>query len=381
MIDIKNKVECCGCHACFNACPTGAIEMKEDEKGFKYPIINKSKCVDCGLCERVCPIIISKKIENKPNAYACFNKNDDIRKRSSSGGVFTLLATNIIKKGGIVFGATFDEEFNIKHIKIQNTDELDKLRGSKYVQSTIGDTYKQAKNALDKGIKVLFTGTPCQVEGLKAYLQKDYDNLYTQDIVCHGVPSPLVWKKYKEYRKQKDIQSLKPNNIYFRDKEKGWKNFGMKFSYEDFVYFKTLDKDLFMQTFLQNLSLRDSCFECSFKKKNRIADITLADFWGINNIAPEMNDDKGTSLVIINSEKGKKLFDEISNSIGFKKVDLEQAIKYNNAMIESVHKNPNREKFFEDLEKENFAVVAKRYIKKTSIIIRVLRKIKRIIIK
>lgn len=379
MIDLKDKTECCGCQACFNVCPTGAIKMKEDEKGFKNPVIDKSKCINCGLCEKVCPIKNNNKVGNKPIAYACFNKNDDIRKNSSSGGVFTLLASAIISQGGVVFGAAFDESFNVKHIKVDKIEDLNRLRGSKYVQSSIEETYKQAKETLSKGIKVLFTGTPCQIEGLKSYLQKDYENLYTQDIICHGVPSPKVWEKYKEYRSKKDMPNGKLNNIYFRDKEKGWKQFGMKFQYDDFVYFKTLDKDLFMQTFLQNLSLRDSCYNCNFKKFNRVSDVTLADFWGIQRIMPEMDDNKGLSLVIVNSEKGKKVFKLISQLVEFKEVDINEALKYNPSMVRSVKVDNNRDKFFEDLEKEDFDVVAKRYIKKTSFIRRVLGKIKRMI--
>lgn len=377
MIDLKDKTECCGCHACFNACPTGAIKMQEDEKGFKYPVIDKSKCISCGVCEKVCPIKNNNKVENNPIAYACFNKNDDIRKNSSSGGVFTLLASAIINQGGTVFGAAFDEKFNVKHIKVDKIEDLNGLRGSKYVQSFVGETYKQAKDALSKGTKVLFTGTPCQIEGLKSYLQKDYENLYTQDIICHGVPSPKVWEKYKEYRKNKDNEE--PIEISFRNKDNGWAHYNTFFKYKNKSYKKAASADLYINAFLQNLSLRESCFACNFKKYNRISDITLGDLWGIDNIIPELNDDKGTSLVVINSEKGKKIFDEISNNIEVKEINLDDAIKYNHAMIKSVPENPNREKFFDDLENEDFDVVAKRYIKRTSLIRKVLGKIKRMI--
>lgn len=377
MIDLKNKTECCGCHACFNACPSGAITMIEDEKGFKYPVIDKTKCINCGLCEKVCPIKDNSKVDNKPVAYACFNKDNDIRKNSSSGGVFTLLATYIINKGGVVFGASFDENFDVKHIKVENIEDLEKLRGSKYVQSFIGETYKQAKETLNKGVKVLFTGTPCQIEGLKSYLQKDYNNLYTQDIVCHGVPSYKIWNKYREYRKKIDKDD--PVFISFRNKDNGWMHYNTFFKYKNKSYKKAASMDLYMNAFLQNLSLRDSCFACHFKKYNRVSDITLGDLWGVNNILPEMNDDKGTSLVVINTEKGKKIFDEISKDIEYKEINLDDAIKYNHAMIKSVPENLNRDKFFKDLEKDDFDVVAKRYIKKTSLIRKVLGKIKRMI--
>lgn len=377
MINLKNKTECCGCHACFNACPTGAIKMQEDEKGFKYPVIDKEKCINCGLCEKVCPIKNNTKVDNNPIAYACFNKNEDIRKNSSSGGVFTLLASAIINQGGIVFGTDFDEYFNVKHIKVDKTEDLNRLRGSKYVQSDIGETYKQTKEALSKGIKVLFTGTPCQIEGLKSYLQKDYENLYTQDIICHGVPSRKVWNKYRDYRKKKDKEV--PIYVSFRNKDNGWMHYNTFFKYKNKSYKKAASMDLYMNAFLQNLSLRDSCFACHFKKNNRVSDITLGDLWGVNNILPEMNDDKGTSLVVINTEKGKKIFDEISKDIEYKEINLDDAIKYNHAMIKSVPENLNRDKFFKDLEKDDFDVVAKRYIKRPSLIRKILGKIKRMI--
>ena len=377
MIEIKDKEKCCGCHACYNICPKNAISMKEDENGFKYPVVDKEKCINCGLCEKVCPIINSTEKENNINAYACINKNEQIRKQSSSGGIFTLLAEEIIKLNGVVFGVSFDKDFNVVHSYIENIDELEKFRGSKYVQSSINDTYKKAKEFLNKDRYVLFTGTPCQIEGLKAYLQKDYDKLYTQDIICHGVPSPKVWKKYLEYRKKKD--NRKAENISFRNKDTGWKLFNMKFEYKDTAYKKNQTKDAYMQVFLQNLCLRDSCYNCSFKKKNRNSDITLADFWGIQNIYAEMDDNKGTSLIILNSSKGNELFEKIKQNIKYKEVNLDEALKYNIGMMHSVNKNGKRENFFIDLDNLEFDKLSKKYVKKTNIIKRVASKIKRII--
>lgn len=380
MINIQEKSKCCGCHACYNICPTGAITMQEDEKGFKYPVINKEKCINCAQCEKVCPIL-KNRIDSKkdlPEAYACKNKNDEIRMKSSSGGIFTLIANAILELDGLVFGAGFDNKYNVIHSYVDNKEDISKFRGSKYVQSSIGDTYKKVKEFLDNDRYVLFTGTPCQIEGLKSYLKKDYEKLYTQDIICHGVPSPKIWKKYVEELNEKNNGNLKEVN--FRKKENaGWNLFQLSMKYDNNEYIKTHKKDPYMQLFLKDIILRDSCYDCNFKKRNRLSDITLADFWGIKNIKPEMDDDKGTSLLIINTSKGKELINKIENEIYKEKVDFEEAIKYNQSMIKSVEKPKVREKFFEDSDNKNINELSKKYIPKPNIIKRILRKVKRII--
>lgn len=375
MIVEKNK--CCGCHACFNICPKKAIKMKKDEKGFKYPIIDKKKCVGCKLCEKVCPVLKSTIVSNDIFAYACYNKNEFERLNSSSGGIFILIAKAVINKNGVVYGASLDENFEVKHIKVDTEENLTKLMGSKYVQSDIGTTFSEIKQMLEDGKIVLFTGTPCQIEGLKSFLVKDYSNLYTQDIICHGVPSPLVWKKYREYRKNKD--KLLPKSISFRNKDNGWLSFNMKFVYNNKEYKASQNTDLYMQAFLKNISLRDSCYNCHFKKINRVSDITLADYWGIQNIDKNMFDNKGTSLVIINSNKGKELFELIKNDINFISTDLNEALKYNTAMTESVKSSKNREEFFRNINNYDFKKLIKKYIPKDNMFKKVIRKLKRII--
>ena len=364
MIEIKNKIDCCGCYGCYNICSTKAIEMIDDEKGFKYPVVNKEKCIHCGLCEKVCPIINNKKEKEKNiKAYACINKDIDTRMKSSSGGMFALIADYILDLNGVVFGAEFDANFQVIHSYIENKEELYKFQGSKYVQSQIGEMYKKAKEFLEEDRYVLFTGTSCQIEGLYQYLRREYDKLYTQDIICHGVPSPKVWKKYlnEMNSKYKDI----PKKISFRDKNRnGWQDFSMKLEYNDTTYVLSHDEDIYMKAFLKDVCLRDSCYKCNFKKKNRNSDITLADFWGINNIDKEMNDEKGTSLVIVNSLKGNKLFEEIKTNTIYKQVDFEKAIKYNLNMINSAKVHKNREKFFKELENTNLEFLVKKYTKK-----------------
>ena len=380
MIKIQEKSECCGCHACYNICPTGAIIMEEDERGFKYPVINKEKCINCGACEKACPILknnINNTKKDFPEAYACKNKNDEIRMKSSSGGIFTLIAKIILELDGIVFGAGFDDKYNVVHSYIENEDDLSRFRGSKYLQSTIGDTYKKAKEFLDNDRYVLFTGTPCQIEGLRTYLKKDYEKLYTQDIICHGVPSPKVWRKYLEELKKKDEAELEEVNFRKKDNT-GWNLFQLSMRYGKNEHVKTHREDAYMQLFLKDLILRDSCYNCKFKKKNRISDITLADFWGIKNIRPDMDDDKGTSLVIINSEKGKELLDKIQDEVVKEEVNFEEAIRYNPSMIKSVSKPKQREDVFNNLENESIEELLKKYMPKPSIIRKVLRKLKRI---
>lgn len=366
MINIEEKNKCCGCHACFNICPKNAIEMIEDEKGFKYPQIDENECINCGLCEKVCPILNKRKITNKPKSYACINKDEGIRKKSSSGGIFTLIAEEIINRGGVVFGAKFDNDFNVIHSYTNNKEELYKLRGSKYVQSIIGDNYKIVKSFLEEGKYVLFTGTPCQVEGLYAFLQKDYDNLYTEDIICHGVPSPKAWKKYKEELEKQNNSKIKTMN--FRDKSDGWMTYCLNYEFENSNSYKEVNsKSNYMQAFLKDLSIREACYDCKFKTKNRKSDITLADFWGIQNIKPEMNDNKGTSLVIVNSLKGVDLFERIKERINFVETNFEESIKYNPSMTCSPQIPKNREKFFEDLDDMDFDKLVNKYKPKESL--------------
>jgi coenzyme F420-reducing hydrogenase beta subunit len=378
MIEISDKKLCSGCHACYNACPTNAIEMKEDENGFKYPIVDKEKCINCGLCEKRCPIINKKEIKNEPKIYVCYNKDENIRMKSSSGGIFTLIAEEILNRKGVVFGVAFNNDFSCSHIMIENKEDLNELRTSKYFQSSVDNTYKKAKEILEQDRYVLYTGTPCQIEGLLAFLNKKYDKLYTQDIVCHGVPSPKVWKKYLEYRKK--IDGEEPTQINFRDKkQEGWHLFSLSFKYKDTEYAQNQKKDIFMKAFLRDVCLRESCYSCIFRKKHRLSDITLADCWGIKKIKPEFDDDKGTSIIMVNSEKGKELFEIFKNSINYFETTMENAIMSNPAIIKSPAKNKNREKFFSNINKMDFDKLVKKYVPDPSFFRRCVRKVKRVI--
>ena len=381
MIVYKAKLakhsDCTGCLACADACNHAAIGViKEGE--LLYPSIDKSKCVDCGMCKKVCPILRSEK-ENKKEiiTYACYNKNLKDRINSSSGGIFVLLAKQIIKKNGVVFGATFDNEFNVKHSYIETEKDLEKFMGSKYTQSVIGDSYKKVKEFLEKNRFVLFTGTPCQIEGLKSFLQKDYDKLYTQDIICHGVPSPKLWKKYLLFQKNKYNEQI--NSISFRNKDNGWEKFQMKIQFDTKIYSQNHSNDIYMKAFLGNICLRDSCYNCSFKKKYRESDITLGDYWGVNNIHPDLNDDKGISVMIVNTPKGNELFEQIKEDIEYVETNVDEAIKYNSAMIKSVVHHKYEKEFMNNIDNMSVELLIKKYMPKPTILKRIVRKIKKMI--
>ncbi|MGH4139640.1 Coenzyme F420 hydrogenase/dehydrogenase, beta subunit C-terminal domain [Clostridium sp.] len=364
MINIIDKKNCSGCKACYNICPRSCIEMVVDSEGFWYPKVNESSCVDCGLCETVCPeinIYSKKSAYEIPTCYAAWNKDESSRENSSSGGVFTSIAQWIISKGGVVFGAGYNEKLEVKHSEVHTDEELAALRGSKYVQSDIDDTYNSAKKYLDAGRKVLFTGTPCQIAGLYSFISKDYANLYTCDIVCHGVPSPLVFEKYK--KNMEKLHDSKIKSINFRNKKQGWKSYCVAIEFQNHrKYSNTFVNDAYMKGFLRNYYLRPSCYSCSYAKINRSSDITLGDFWGIASKYPELDDDKGTSLLLINSDKGKTMLDACKDKIVFKECDLDHAIKGNPSIISSVKVPKGREKFFKDLNSNDFEFVIKKYM-------------------
>lgn len=342
MIDIKNKEDCVGCNACVQRCPKQCISMSADEQGFLYPKVDVDLCIECGLCERVCPVINQADPIEPIAVYAAHNKDPEIVRTSSSGGVFYALAKHIIDEGGVVFGARFDDDWQVIHDWTETVEGLKAFQGSKYVQSRIGDCYLQAEKFLKERRKVLFSGTPCQLAGLRLFLRKDYgDLLLSVDVVCHGVPSPLVWKDYLHFislpkgataGKNTVLSSLnvKPAiaGISFRDKRLGWEKFGFAVRYattegsgknsvlqsairqnseegtDTIENYEPLTENIFMQGFLKDLYLRPSCYSCPAKCGKSHSDITLADFWGIRRTQPESFDFNGVSLVMENSQKG-----------------------------------------------------------------------------
>lgn len=371
MIDIKEKHNCCGCSACVLVCPKQCISMSADNEGFLYPQVDGAICIDCGLCDKVCPVINQEEPREPLAVYAAKNNNEEIRLKSSSGGIFTLLAEQIIAEGGVVFGARFNESWEVVHDYTETIEGLEPFRGSKYVQSVIGDNFIKAKQFLKDGRKVLFSGTPCQIAGLKKFLRKEYENLLTVEVVCHGVPSPMVWRDYIDYKRAKravgkNTVSSSLNElpviagISFRDKTNGWKKFGFKISYaaskaaENSVS-KSADntnyeitpfsEDLFMKGFLKNLYLRPSCYHCAARQGKSGADISIADYWGIQSIHPEIDDDKGTGLILINTKQGANYFNSIANQINSLTSNYNNAIMQNPCIVKSV-KEPNRRQQF-----------------------------------
>lgn len=354
----QKNLKCSGCTACFAICPKDAITMQADLEGFKYPVIDKNKCIDCGLCYNVCPLDkMCGYLEGDKTSFACSAKDENFAKQSSSGGVFAILANMYIKEQAVIYGAAFDDDWNVCHIRADKKDELKRLYTSKYVQSDMGNTFRDVKFDLDNGKKVLFAGTPCQVAGLRSYLQKDYLNLLTVDFICHGVPSPLVWQQYVDTLKKK--LNSKITEISFRDKKDGWKSFNFKLiTANGDVFYEKHGDNTYMKGFLKDLYLRPSCYDCKFKTLQRASDITLADFWGIEKIIPEINVEKGVSLCWASSEKGDTILDKALKQTIYEQVDLNEAIKHNPSAITSVKRHKNRNKFFEDISKSDIDIIS-----------------------
>ncbi len=359
MIEALKDV-CTGCGACQTECVFGAISMGADQDGFWTPVVDSKKCVRCSKCVEICPITHIVTSDNTPAAYAAYNTDEQTRLSSSSGGIFRLIADQIIGDGGVVFGAAFDERFRVVHTFTESSDGLTAMQGSKYVQSFLGDSFKRVEAFLNEGRVVLFTGTPCQVSGLKAYLRRDDSNLFTQDVVCHGVPSPKLWQKYVAYREKR--AGSETRSVSFRNKASGWRRFSVAFQFSNGEeYRQTFDKDMMMMAFLKNICLRPSCYDCRFKSISRQSDITLADFWGIWDIAPEMSDNQGISLIITQSQKGEFLFDQIKEQIVYRNVDADIAAMHNSTMIRSADVTMKRDSFFRDLDLHDLDRVIRKY--------------------
>ncbi len=397
MIAVKDVSLCCGCAACVQACPQGSITLQVDAEGFLYPSVDMERCVQCGVCKEVCPSLHSKNGRYGVCMYAAVNPDENVRRLSSSGGIFSLLAEKVLKEGGVVFGARFDEHWDVVHDYTESLEGLAAFRGSKYVQSRIGNTYVEARQFLRAGRKVLFSGTPCQVKGLKQYLRKEYDNLLTVDFVCHGVPSPKVWHKYldEELARQCEKIQLRPTlfpslserdtlvkDISFRSKALGWKEYSFVLTLSKAIATgegNTVSSscifydNAYMQAFLANLSLRPSCYNCSAKAGIPGSDITLGDFWGIEEIDPAMDDDGGTSLVFVYTERGRQAFN--NSGLHLKAESFTEAVlRRNPSILSSVQKPPYRSLFMEVLIDRGFYAACERVLS-TAFLARIQRRI------
>lgn len=360
MIDKVGKL-CCGCSACASICPKNCIAMTENSEGFLYPVVDREKCVKCGLCEKTCPVLHTSHDTNLREAYGVITKDNDTLLCSSSGGLFTELSEFMLNDGGCIFGAAFSDDFHkIKHVMVESVDGLSALRGSKYVQSTIGETYHEAKEQLEKGRRVLFSGTPCQIAGLKNYLGKEYEKLLLVDIICHGTPSPALWDRYLTNVETK--MGGKARYVSFRHKEHGWRKFGMELPFEAGKrYFKELGEDPFLKIYVKNYCLRESCYNCRVKEADSLADITIGDFWGVEQVAPEFDNSMGVSLALVHTKKGKRYYDSIAQQIMTVQTEYDSAIAHNSAMTHSVLRPAERNSFFDDMNLMDWDKLVKKY--------------------
>lgn len=379
MIEIKEKSQCCGCGGCSQACPKGCIEMKYDKEGFLYPQIDKKSCVNCGLCEKVCPIINGReRTQYVKSCKVAYAKEEELREKSSSGGIFSLLAREILSQKGVVFGVTYDDKWMVFHTEISSYTDIERFRGSKYLQSEMRDCFKKVKVYLDSGRKVLFTGTACQISGLNNYLGKDYDCLYTVDVLCHGVPSPKLWKLYIEDREKR--YDSKAKSISFRQKSKGWNAFSMEIDFENGeIYQEVFTKDDYMRMFLSNICLRPSCYDCHFKELERDSDITIGDCWGIEKYMPEMSDDRGTSVVLIHSDNGEKLYHNITQDLITMEADVDKALPKTADSRKSVVPHENRKKYLKLIKKRGVTFKKCMKLLEKNISYRAKRKLEKII--
>lgn len=368
MINVSDKSQCCGCWACENICPKKCITMKEDHEGFRYPEIDEDSCINCGLCERVCPIKLPKQNDDVPLSYVVQHKNSNILRTSTSGGFFTSIAKYAIEKGGVVFGATFDVNMELHHSYSDTLEGCKKFRGSKYVQSLIGDTYKQAKSFLDSGRIVVFSGTPCQIAGLYGFLkERIYENLITVDLVCRGVPSPLLFRKYISFYEKKGKSKI--INYLSRDKYYGYdySTATIFFDNKKKQYHKGMEADIMLRLYFKNICSRPSCYNCHFKTLNRVSDFTIFDCWNAQSVSKKFSRN-GATNVFIHTPKGQLVFDKIKEDFLFASSQINYIIEHDGLMIKHfVPVNSERDEFFNDLNKQDIKYIENKYLNNSNL--------------
>lgn len=360
MIEVTDKKNCVGCTACAEICPKNCIRMKADKEGFLYPCVDESQCIKCNACNTVCPVQnpVAEE-ETTQKAYLVQHNDEKVRLDSSAGGAFTAIATVILQKGGVVFGAAYDENFYVQHSYVEAVDDLKKFRNSKYVQSDLGDSFRLAKEFLQDGRWVCFSGTPCQIEGLSKFLRKPYEKLILVDVVCHGIPSPLIWNKYLEYQKQ---TFPKLDNIRFRDKFYGYKYSTMSIIQDGKnVYHAGSQLDPMLRAFFTDTCDRPSCYECPFKKRYRISDFTIWDCFSVYNFDKKLDDDKGTTRVLCHSQKAENMMQEVTKLAKCKEVPADKLVAGVKEMFESVPMSSKRAAFMTDAERLHGTELFKKY--------------------
>lgn len=366
MIEIADKSQCCGCNACGDVCPFDAISFKTDIEGFWYPVVDHEKCVNCGLCEKICPELhidtLKKNDYDKPaHTIAAIHKKMNVRWDSTSGGAFSALAEVMYDKGGYVGGAIYNPDFSVRNFISNNPADLEKLRSSKYLESYAEGLYKTIRDLLKKGEKVLACGTPCQMTALRSFLRKDYENLIIVDFICRGVNSPKVYRKYLDSLEEK--YGSKVVYVKAKNKELGWRNLTRKVVFENGkAYYGVLMEDDFRRGYHTNVFCRPSCYDCKYKGFPRIADITIADYWGIEKVDKNLDNNIGTSMILLNSKKGEVYFKEVEHLLEWKETKFESILPGNLALTQSLNKPTiSRDAFFEDLDKMGFQGVVKKY--------------------
>ena len=357
-IDVIGEDVCAGCFGCYNSCPFDAITMEISKNGFYIPVIDRDKCTECGLCQNHCPVLVADKPQMKdysPASFAAWSTDEQARMASSSGGVFSSLATTVMSSGGAVFGAAWNSSMLVEHVEVCSSDSLESLRGSKYMQSNVGKSFAKVASLIESRKPVLFSGTPCQVAALNTFVKSDL--LITVDVICHGVPSIVAFQKYlEEKRGEKKVK-----RVSFRDKRTGWSRFSILIEYDDgSIYTRRFTFDDFCWGFNNNFYLNNICYECPFSRLPRQSDITLGDFWGVPR---ELTDERGVSAVIINSARGEELFSSVSG-IERVPVNLDMVAKGNPRLISGKQRRPqSREKLLGELSEKEFAYIAGKYLK------------------
>lgn len=345
--------DCVGCRSCEQSCPKKCIEMVENIEGFSYPVINKNICINCGVCLKSCPVSVERNEIGHPiEVYAFRAKNSSRLFHSASGGAADTAAKVVLEENGVVYGAAYDSCLSVHHIEVTDDIGRKKLQSSKYVQSDTESTFLQAKHQLEKGRTVLFTGTPCQIAGLYSFLNGEYESLYTVDLVCHGVPSPLLFKKYIEWRGKK--MGGKIVSFNFRSKhKKGW---GTQYQTKTKTKTKTsiLSLDRYGKHFMEGDCYRECCYHCRFANTNRPADLTVGDFWGIEKSHPEFSSFLGVSMVLVNTEKGRKLLDKMKIDAEIIEATLEEVLYRQGNLIRPTKRPAARDSFYHKLNEENY---------------------------
>lgn len=369
MINIYDKHHCCGCSTCIQRCPKQCISLHEDEEGFLYPEVDLDLCVDCGVCEKVCPVVNQSEQRKPLYSYAAINPKDDIRKKSSSGGIFSAIAERVIKEGGVVFGARYNEKWEVEHSFTEAIEGLNVFRGSKYVQSRIGTSFIEAERFLKEGRTVLFSGTSCQIAGLNHFLHKSYANLITADVVCHGVPSPKLWREYLATISTVSLIS----SVCMKDKSRGWRGYNITITSNENNLSERASANKYMLAFAQNLSLRPSCYQCPAKAGKSCSDITLADYWGVEKLIPSMDDDHGTSFVCANTEKGEHILRSLT--LKMVKADYATSVPFNACIEKSTAEPIGRQAFWQNYQILGISVLQTLSPVKPSFLKRIIRRI------